>query len=230
MKNKILILFLLIGTLTFVSSLSLVEQFGVCEELNIVSLTECVDFWYQVENFTDTYNISVDDFFENRTIIEYVNQTQNVTRYVEIEKNCSSVDLSLVDDFKSRGFEPVFENGEIVNWKKISNESCSSVGLTDAQCEERVDARCGVASSTTPTTSSDQIPTYYYFIGFILIVAFLWYLMKKRKPQVPVLPEYYHRQDLYPPQNLNIPPSPTAKKPQDDSNSQPQETDPFSRP
>jgi hypothetical protein len=161
------------------------EEFSFCDEFNISSFSDCVGLW---NNISQIYNVS------NVTI--YVNQTvyENVTEYVNVS-NCTEEfnelgELDKIDEYQSRGYEPVFENGIIINFQKIPADEI----LSEEICQQRIIDAIQEVSQNDPidlNDPSDEADIFPWIFGFI-ILAFIGYKVYKsgkfKQVSIPMLP------------------------------------------
>lgn len=193
----------LFSQVSALSNLTLEQQQGVCSSINL-TFVECFSLWDAVVNYP-TYeafykNYSSFNFSANQTI--YINITQNQTNCSNgtIYVNQTFDELTKIDEYSKRGFEPVFENGFITNFKKVEN--CSVVTSADSvlksQCEvdKSNEYQRGLSSNcqqnTSKDSSSDFFKEYWFIILGLVVVAVLGYLKFGKtlfpSPQAPSRP------------------------------------------
>ena len=161
---------------------SLGQQNLVCSDLNM-TFVECYDFWIMVEHFNETQN--------NTIYIQpnYTNYTHN-----SLLENCSNEldELSKIDSYAERGFEPIFENGLIINFKKVDNQTCPTPDLLSF-CAESVNSARTSCLSSVPFESSSPDEQNEMFLWILLVFVFLGivyffgkkYLLKIQSVPVP---------------------------------------------
>ena len=157
------------------SNVSLSQENAVCSALNF-TFVDCYEFWSIFQSFPGNYS--------NSTV--YVNNSSVV--YLE---NCTETDdLVKIDDYFSRGFEPVFEGGIITNWRKIENDSVvTNSDSCESVCKPLVEAvKEQYASSQTPspnapvsymTDEEKQNRMFMWAFGGIVLLAFVYFGGKK---------------------------------------------------
>ena len=204
MKSKLLILifgmFLITCTSAIDFNITFTQQSQICSDLNF-SYIECYQFWSVFDNCT---------YCEDQII--YKNVTQNNTIYLD---NCSIDSLEMIDNYAERGFEPIFVDGKITNWKKIEDQVC------DLDCsQEIIKALQQQEPSSLNPSSNTEDNTILIVLGIMIIVFIIGFIaMKfyKKTSSIPITPESYN-QVFSPPVNSGLYDSPSpliSPKPQE---------------
>lgn len=191
----LLIAFILLLIVPLVSAYSWDEKVEICDAYNY-TLGECSTFWEIVSNLS-------------LVTVEYVNQTI----YVNVTSNCSDdlSELEKIDEYAERGFEPVFENGIIVNFRKVT--ACED---QVPECEEymaekvaEIKDQYSLPVEQEPVNTSRN--TIYFIIGLVVLVG--GYFAYKKFKGSSGLPNFMP----------NFP-SPSVKDKPSDNNEQPKKT------
>lgn len=163
-------LFLSLVSAFDLSNVFLDQQNLVCSDLNF-SYVDCYDFWTYLNNYENVTNLSCD--FSNYTL-----SSECITNQTQL--NCSNDlnELQKIDEYLKRGFEPVFEGGFIVNFKKVENVSqdCSA---ECSQAVEQIKAQYS-APVVSQQSDSDKQNTLFFIIVIVLILCVVGYFGIKR--------------------------------------------------
>jgi hypothetical protein len=147
------------------------------------TLTDCVGFWNEIRGIIE--NVSC----PTCPICDYSNYTLT-SEIPECVNDSFQDELSKIDDYAKRGFEPVFEKGIIVNWRKMENITCDSnfscdelvsVAVVSAREEERKNCE-----NYSDNNSSSNNNIFYCIMGaIVLLVIFVFFFFKKNPQYKP---------------------------------------------
>lgn len=177
MTSKVMVLicilsFLLLSKSVFalnLTNITLDQQNDVCDVLNL-SFVDCYDFWGLVKNFTCVC--------ESCEICNFSNYTLKKDCFNKSDCNCSKDldELEKIDEYKKRGFEPVFEGGYITNFKKADNLSCK----TDCsqECFSQIQQIKSQYEDNSPSPKNQDMMFFWFFIGLVIIGG-VFFIFKK---------------------------------------------------
>lgn len=183
---SLLVIILLFSVMNYVSAfdlgnVTLQQQNDVCEVLNLTYI-DCYDLWQIVSDYNET----------TCDVCNYSNYTLTSECFNETDcTNCSDDlgELEKIDEYQKRGFEPVFENGIIVNFQKARNESCEAYDCSK-QCEEAVSSVYAQFENRSDEEKEKEPSNMPYFIFAFLIFALVIGLIAIKKfrmfsPKIP---------------------------------------------
>lgn len=200
--RTMLFLLLFLVSFNFVSALD-DSEILYCASQNM-TLNTCLNFWIEVHNIVGNQTCEIINMTNqtcvNTTIIEY--RDRNIT----IQENCTEQDaLTKIDDYAKRGFEPVFSDGIITNWRKIENIECNITDTSDLEnslqaCQTELIDRKDFSESSSSSDDTSWFPWVMGFFGF-LCVAFIF-----RKPLSKMISGESLPQQSFSPYNQGPPP------------------------
>lgn len=198
------------------------QKEDLCNYVNF-SFVECFEFWEMLEESVDQNETIIYINCTNTTITETINETiyiQNATCPECVCENCSEDDLDIlekIDAYEYRGFEPVFENGLIVNWRIKENITCEDNKI-EPNCEEFMSEEVAKIkrqySSNEDSFDNSDDPSSWFPVVLVLViggVASILIFKFVKKPvdysQIPPLSPYPQTSEGY------NPPAPPIRKP-----------------
>ena len=153
-----------------------------CDYFNY-SYIECYELWDAVDKLDSNFTCEV---------CNYSNYTISSECFNLVDCNCTEEEpLTKIDDYAKRGFEPVFEGGVIVNWKKIGNDSCEAFDCRQ-QCSEAVEAVKRQYEGNSESGEDDvskQNSVFVLFLVGVVVLGIGYFAFKKiRKSSVKFVP------------------------------------------
>ncbi len=153
------------------SNITLDQQTAVCGILNF-TFSECYVLWEEIEGYNYTCEACN---YSNYTI------TSDCFNKSDCD-NCSEDldELTKIDKYATRGYEPIFKDGKIVDWKPKRNESCEAFDCTE-QCNEAVQKyQMSIIPSQNPDDDSESSNMPYYIILGLIISGILAGIVLKK--------------------------------------------------
>jgi hypothetical protein len=158
---KIKYLFMLIMFFISLSSaFNVTEQQkeDICGVLNL-SFFRCYSFWSDIS----TYSLSN---CTNETEVIYVNHT--------IYVNQTLSELDKIDEYQKRGFEPVFEGGIIVNFRKPEVEKNTEL-MSIEECDIKISDEMIKRNSLISARKKSFFDEYFIYIIISFIILLILY-------------------------------------------------------
>ena len=164
-----------------VPNFTLEQQNVLCETLNF-SFVDCYGFWKVIESLNETYEVC-----------NYSNYTPSSECFNESVCSEDLSELEKIDEYANRGFEPVFENGIITNFKKVDVcdipvPDCKEYMRDEVTKLQAQYSDSKSSNSTLPIPEDKSNLFTYILIGFLGFCGFFLYnkFMKDKGVQNPM--------------------------------------------
>ncbi len=176
------------------SNITLEQQNNVCGIMNF-TFTDCYDFWEIVENYNYTC-----------VVCNYTNYTLTSECFDIEDCNCSEElsELDRIDEYLKRGYEPIFQDGLIINFRKIGNQSCEAFDCTQ-QCYNAVQQAETLCGDSGENSDEPNNAPFFWFAGLLIVGLIVLAIVKRGKLNVKkvVKEDYYGDETPEPPKPKN---------------------------